>query len=168
MASEIEKLVQKATSMGDLCEQGEINSEFMQQFVPSNGRFSWKQLQGENSRSMYTAAIEGQIHDYSSQIHQIDLTVTLIWRSLPGGTRFYKYCKCSHNSFQSKVPWSQLLLLSTKFATDAWCWECAFPSRFCWFTYMGKVHVMSTDLLGESEQGIRCYTGTRYYTQLWG
>ena len=91
MASEMEKLVQKATSMGDLCEQAEISSEFMQQFVASNGRFSWKQLQGENSRSTYTAAIEGRIHDYSSQIHQVDFTVTLgklIWRSVPGGTGF--------------------------------------------------------------------------------
>ena len=91
MASEMEKLVQKATSMGDLCEQAEISSEFMQQFVASNGRFSWKQLQGENSRSTYTAAIEDRIHDYSSQIHQVDLTVTLgklIWRSVPGGTGF--------------------------------------------------------------------------------
>ena len=77
MASEMGKLAQKATSMGDLCEQAEISSEFMQQFVASNGRFSRKQLQGENSRSTYTGAIEGRIHDYSSQIHQVDLTVTL-------------------------------------------------------------------------------------------
>ena len=45
MASEMGKLAQKATSMGDLCEQAEINFEFMQQFVAFmiallNGRFS--------------------------------------------------------------------------------------------------------------------------------
>ena len=99
----------------------------------------------------------GWPHSYSGEV---DLKKCARWN------RFLdKYCKCSHNSLQSKVPWSQLQLLSTKSATDAWFWECAFPSRFCskpdgnhyvpplrWFMYMGKVHVMSTDPLGSCKE----------------
>ena len=83
----------------------------------------------------------------------IRLTSQLLWGSwFEEVCQYCKYCKCSHNSFQSEVPWSQLQLLWTKFATDAWFWECAFPSRFCWFTYMGKVHVMSTDPLSSCKE----------------
>ena len=101
----------------------------------------------------------------------IRLTSQLLWGSwFEEVCQYCKYCKCSHNSFQSEVPWSQLQLLWTKFATDAWFWECAFPSRFCWFTWakcMWWVQTLSAPARSWQTRRCRALTPAGGWTCSW-
>lgn len=112
--SEMEKLAQKASSMGDLREVG--NPEFKQAFLDSmqpvihllNQRFSRMKLKGEKFVT-HSAATESQILAYFSEIHQIDPTLSLgkltqsdLKKSSSWNAFVKQHCKCSHYSFQVK------------------------------------------------------------------